>query len=86
MFSNPFLHPQQIFETWSHLAKDHLTRLEALGAQMEKLQGEQVRRAQEAIDETAKLVKEGIAQSHQLASEWRKLGFETSRKAAGAAT
>lgn len=81
MFPTAFTHPQQFFDTWNRMAKDQLVRLEALSEQMTKLQGQHVERAHEAVDETAKLVKESLQYTSQLATEWRKLGLETTRKA-----
>jgi hypothetical protein len=81
MFPNAFTQPQQFSETWTRMAKEQLARLEGLAEQMAKLQGQHVERAQEAIDESARLMKESISYANQLGAEWRKLSLETTRKA-----
>ncbi len=77
MFMPGFSQPQQFFTAWSQAAKEHLGRLEALQAQLHKQQGQNVERACEAIDESAKLMRESLTYSQTLAVEWQKLGVES---------
>ena len=59
--------------------------LEQLSAQLSKAQGQGVERAQAAIDESAKLMKESMTYALQLSNEWHKLSLEMTKKAAGMA-
>lgn len=74
--------PQQFFDVWSQLAREHLARLESLSEQVGKLQGQGVQRAHQAIDESAKLMKASMDYATELGAEWRKLGLEATRKTA----
>ncbi len=80
LFPN-FTQPQQFFEVWTEMAKAHVERMEQLGVELAKLQGQNVERAQTAIDESAKLMKASLEAGNQLANEWRKIGVEMTRKA-----
>lgn len=77
MFMPGFSQPQQFFELWTKAAKENLARLETLSAQMQKLQGQGIDRAHEAIDESAKLMKESLTYAQTLGLEWQKLTLET---------
>lgn len=82
MFVPGFTQPQQFFEMWTAAAKEQTARMEQLNAEMAKLQGQNVERAQQAIDECAKLMKESLSYALTLSNDWRKLGIEITRKTA----
>jgi hypothetical protein len=80
MFIPGFTQPQQFLEMWAKAAKDQMDRMEQLGEQLGKVQGQSVERAQQAIDESAKLMKESMSYALTLSNEWRKLGIDITRK------
>lgn len=80
MFMPGFNSPNQFFDLWTRAAKDQLERMEQLGEQLAKAQGQGVERAQQAIDESAKLMKESLAYGLTLSNEWRKLNLEMVKK------
>lgn len=82
MFMPNFTQPQQFVEMWAQAAKANVERLEQLSEQLAKVQGQGVERAQAAIDESAKLVKESLSYALTLGNEWRKIGIEMTKKAA----
>jgi hypothetical protein len=81
MFMPGFTPPNQFFDLWTRAAKEHVERMEQLGEQLAKAQGQSVERAQQAIDEGAKLMKESLSYGLSLSSEWRKLNVEVMKKA-----
>ncbi len=80
MFMPGFNSPNQFFDLWTRTAKEHLERMEQLGEQLAKAQGQGVERAQQAIDESAKLMKESLSYGLTLSNEWRKLNLEMVKK------
>ncbi|MBK7578757.1 MAG: hypothetical protein IPI67_01010 [Myxococcales bacterium] len=81
MFIPGFTQQNPFFDLWTRAAKEQLERMEQLGEQLAKTQGQGVERAQQAIDESAKLMKESLAYGLSLSNEWRKLNSELSKKA-----
>ena len=86
MFYPGFTQPQQILDMWTKATKDHLDRMEQLGEQLSKAQGQGVERAQQAIDESAKLMKESMTYALNLSREWQKLSLEMTKKATESVT
>jgi hypothetical protein len=81
MFMPGFTSPNAFFDLWTRAAKDHLDRMEQLGEQLAKAQGQGVERAQQAVDESAKLMKESLSYALTLSNEWRKLNLDMAKKA-----
>jgi hypothetical protein len=81
MFMPNFTQPQHFVEIWTQAAEANLERLEQLSEQLAKVQGQGVERARAAIDESAELMKESMTYALTLGDEWRKLGFEMTKKA-----
>jgi uncharacterized ferritin-like protein (DUF455 family) len=86
MFNFGFSQPQQFMDAWTKLAKQQVERMEAMTAELAKLEGQSITRAHDAVDEAAKLMKESMSYASQLSAEWRKLGFEAISKSADAVT
>ena len=81
MFNAPFTQPQQFLETWAQLTAEQMARIEQMTAQVEELQAKSLERAYEAIDESAKLMKESLAYAAKLSDEWRKITVEAGKRA-----
>jgi hypothetical protein len=80
MFMPGFSQPTQFFDLWTRTAKEQVERMEQLGEQLAKAQGQGVERAQQAIDESAKLMKESMTYALTLSNEWRKMNLELVKK------
>ncbi|NUP11250.1 MAG: hypothetical protein HOW73_34830 [Polyangiaceae bacterium] len=82
MFSGPFTQSQQFLDVWTKLTSEQIARFEQMTAQYEEAQQKALERACEAIDETARLMKESISYAAHLSDEWRKIAVEQGKKAA----
>lgn len=82
MFTNPFLQSQQFLDLWVKSTQEQIARMDQMAEQLHKVQGQAVDRTREAIDESARLMKESLAYSVQLSSEWRKVTLEATKKTA----
>ena len=84
MFTNPFMQSQQMLDTWSKLTQEQIARMDQMAEQMFKLQGQAVTRTRDAIDETARLMKESLTYATELSGEWRKITLDATKRAADA--
>ncbi len=82
MFSNPFVQPQQFLDVWVKMTNEQVARMDQMAEQLHKLNGQTVERTREAIDETARLMKESLSYATQLSTEWRKITLDATKKAA----
>ena len=82
MFPNAFVHTQQFVALWTQMTEEHLARMEQLGQELHAAEGKAGERAREAIDETARLMKESVTYVTQLSADWRKITAEATKKAA----
>jgi hypothetical protein len=82
MFTNGFVQPQQVLELWAQMGQEHVARMDQMAEQIQKAQAQAAERAAEAIDESARLMKETMTYATQLSAEWRKITLEATRKAA----
>ncbi|MBL9021976.1 MAG: hypothetical protein JNL21_07230 [Myxococcales bacterium] len=82
MFTNPFVQSQQMLDLWTKATQEQISRMDQMAEQLHKMQGQAVERTREAIDETARLMKESLAYSTQLSAEWRKITLDATKKAA----
>ncbi|MFO0568219.1 MAG: hypothetical protein U0263_21340 [Polyangiaceae bacterium] len=82
MFVPGFTPPTQFFDLWTRAAKEQLERMEQLGEQLAKAQGQGLERAKQAIDESSKLMKESLDYGMALSSEWRKFQLDMAKKSA----
>jgi hypothetical protein len=55
--------------------------MDKMAEQVQSMQGQAVERTKEAIDETARLMKESVAYATALSNEWRKVSLEATKKA-----
>ena len=81
MFTNPFVQPQQMLEIWTKATQEQLARMDKMAEQVQSMQGQAVERTKEAIDETARLMKESVAYATALSNERRKVSLEATKKA-----
>lgn len=65
--------PQQWMNFWKKASDDQLQRMQTMGDEWAKLEGKGFEQWSIAVDEMAKLTKESLAYTGQLAAEWRKL-------------
>lgn len=86
MFGTPFVQPQQFVDAFAKMSAEQLERMEQMTAQFEEMQQKTLTRAYEAIDESARLMKESIASAVKLSEEWRKITVDATKKAAAAST
>lgn len=73
---------QQGFGMWKKAWEDHVSRVNAVVTEANKLEQKNVEQFTNAVDEVAKLTRENLAYATQLAAEWRKLSLEATKKAA----
>jgi hypothetical protein len=86
MFTNPFLQSQQFLDLWVKSTQEQIARMDQMAEQLHKVQGQAVERTREAIDESARLMKETLNYSVQLQAEWRKITLDATKKAADIVT
>jgi hypothetical protein len=93
MFTNPFVQSQQMFDSWSKMTQsffgeEHVARMDQMAEQMaahtQRLQGEAVTRTRDAIDETARLMKESLTYATELSGQWHKITLDATKRAADA--
>ncbi len=80
-----FVQPQQWMEMFSKASAAELARMEQMQKQFEDMQKQAITRTFEAIDESARLMKESLSYAMKLSDEWRKITVENAKKAAVAA-
>ena len=78
--SEPFVQSQQMMGFWRKAFEDHVTRVTAMSGEWDKLEGKSVEQASTLVDEAAKMTKETFAYCGQLATAWRKIMLEQTRK------
>lgn len=81
MFWNPFSQPQHFGDIWKTLSKDQLARGEAMAKEWEAHEAKSYERATQMFDESARLARESLAYQQKLAADWRKLAFDSIKKA-----
>jgi len=59
---------------------ESITRMEAMSAEMGKLEAEGLKRSIDAMNESMKLWREGMEYQAKLAGEWRKMALDTMKK------
>jgi hypothetical protein len=80
MFWTHFAQPQQFGDFWTKAMKEQLGRVETVQQEMAKLEAQGFERANESIEEAAKLTRESISYAHKLGAEWRKVSLEAMKK------
>lgn len=71
-----FAQMAKVWETWLKIADDSFARFRDMAKEAEKLEATNVERANAAIDEAAKLQKDGVAYAVELGAQWRKISLE----------
>lgn len=66
----------------SSVLEQQLARMEAWFDDLARVEEKSIESAQRAIDESSKLMKETLAYSAKMRTEWRNLALQTSRRAA----
>ncbi len=82
MFTDYFTHTQQFAENWKKMAGEPMKQFEEVIANINTMQEQSVERASDAIDGSAKLVKDSLRYSQELTQQWRKLSLDASKRAA----
>lgn len=77
-----FVQPQQFVEMFTKASAAEFARIEEMQKQFEDAQKKALVRAFEAIDESARLMKESLGYAVKLSDEWRKITVENTKKAA----
>ena len=75
-------HSQQIADFWTKAFTDHVSRIETFSTEIEKLQEKAAEQASANLDENARLAKESIAYTNELAAAWRKLALDGTQRTA----
>jgi len=73
---------QQMKDAWNKMVTEQSDRVAAMYDEVAKLETKGFEQTRTAIDETTKLVRSSIEYQMQLASEWRKLALDATRRAA----
>jgi hypothetical protein len=73
---------EKIYENWNQLIDEQMNRLSATFAELAKLEAQAAAEARRAIDETARLCREGLERTMVLSAEWRKVALENVNHAA----
>lgn len=81
MFQTPFVQSQQFMDAWIKMTQEQLSRMDEMQESVKKLQGQAIERTREAIDESARLMKETLNYTTQLSEEWRKVTTDAVKKA-----
>jgi hypothetical protein len=79
-----FVQPQQFVEMWTKMGATSLARMEEVEGAVREMQKKVLTRTVEAIDESARLMKESLAYSMKLTEEWQKITVENGKKLGGA--
>ena len=82
MVENVTSQVQQGFGVWKKAWEDHVSRVNAIVTEVNKVEQKNVEQFTNAVDEFAKLTRENLAYATQLAAEWRKLSLDATKKAA----
>ena len=73
---------QQMKDAWNKMVTEQTDRITAMYDEFSKLETKGFEQTRNAFEETNKLFKSSLEYQMQLASEWRKLALETTRRAA----
>lgn len=67
---------------WKKLMDEQTVRMESLHSEMAKMEDKGVERLQSAVDESARLMKDTLAWYGEMASEWRKMTLDATKRTA----
>jgi hypothetical protein len=73
---------QETKDAWNKMVNEQTDRIAAMCDEVAKLETKGFEQARQAIEETTKLVRTSLEYQMQLASEWRKLALDATRRAA----
>ncbi len=76
----------QASSIWTKAIEDHFARVAGFVAGLEKLQTETLANGQKAADESARLAKATLDYAQELATSWRSMTLDATKKAMGAVT
>lgn len=68
------------FEAWRKMADENLARTQTMLEEMSRFEASSREQFAKAIDESARMMHEGINYAAQLSGEWRKATLEMSQK------
>jgi hypothetical protein len=72
---------EKAWEVWRKMTDDSIARMSAFYAEFDKVEAQNLERAEQAMHEAAKLTRDTLAYGAQLGAEWRKLSIETLQRA-----
>jgi hypothetical protein len=72
---------EKAWEVWRKMTDDSIARMTAFYAEVDKLEAKNIERAEQAMNEAAKLTKDTLAYGAELGAEWRKLSLEALQRA-----
>ena len=72
---------EKAWDVWRKMTDDSIARMSAFYAEMDKVEAKNLERAEQAMNEAAKLTKDTLAYGAQLSAEWRKLSLDAIQKA-----
>ena len=72
---------EKAWDVWRKMTDDSIARMSAFYAEVDKVEAKNVERAEQAMNEAAKLTKETLTYGARLGAEWRKLSLEALQKA-----
>ena len=73
---------QQMKDAWNKMVTEQTDRIASMYDEFSKLESKGFEQTRNAIEESNKLIKSSLEYQMQLATEWRKLAQETTRRAA----
>jgi hypothetical protein len=68
-------------ETWQKMVADQMERLQTLAKEVERHEKSGLEQAGTAIDELVRLMKDSLAQTSRLSTEWRQMALEATQRA-----
>jgi hypothetical protein len=69
-------------QSWNRMAQENIARVQALYDELAAWEAKAYDRAKQTADQLAELANESLAYANKLASEWRTVTLEATRKAA----
>ncbi len=73
---------QQLKDAWNKMVTEQTDKVAAMYEEIAKLEAKGFEQTRAALEETSKLVRSSLDYQLQLATEWRKLALDATRRAA----
>lgn len=72
---------EKAWDAWRKMTDDSIARMSAFYAEIDRIEAKNLERAEQAMNEAAKLTKDTLTYGAQLGAEWRKLSLEALHRA-----